>query len=50
MKSQGADVEYKDESVSTLAVEWIEIELQSDYMSIYTVSTLAVEWIEIMMC
>ena len=34
-------------SVSTLAVEWIEITLYMSYLPEHPVSTLAVEWIEI---
>ena len=33
--------------VSTLVVEWIEIDVSADYVSGYSVSTLVVEWIEI---
>ena len=35
------------ESVSTLAVEWIEIVEGKSLIDVCTVSTLAVEWIEI---
>ena len=41
------DKEVKERNVSTLAVEWIEIDIRSITNAGISVSTLAVEWIEI---
>ena len=41
------EAELLELTVSTLAVEWIEIYIANRERLLYTVSTLAVEWIEI---
>ncbi len=47
LKSGVEDFELQIGTVSTLAVEWIEMLDDAEALSVVQVSTLAVEWIEI---